>query len=68
MKKKIVIALFAIAAIVVVMAPSHKADAQVLYGTYCCDVNGARRCVLSTPAPVNTGCFCFGQGNGIVCL
>lgn len=68
MKKKVIVALLAIAAIVVVMAPSHKADAQILYGSYCCDGNGVRRCVLVNPLPVNTGCFCVGQGNGFVCL
>ena len=66
--KKIVATLLAIAAVVIVMAPSQKADAQVLYGNYCCDSAGVRRCVLVNPAPVNSGCFCVGQGNGITCL
>ena len=66
--KKIITALLAIAALVVVMAPSHKAEAQLTYGGYCCDGNGVRRCVLVNPAPVNSGCFCVDQGTGIVCL
>jgi hypothetical protein len=73
--------LFAVAAIAVlgVCFFGHSADAvsapgpkpapqpeQVL-GGYCCDANGVRRCVIN-PSPVNTGCYCYGQGNGWVCL
>lgn len=65
---KKIIAIAAVAcAIVAVSAPS-KVEAQVLYGNYCCDGNGVRRCALVNPAPVNSGCVCFGQGNGITCL
>lgn len=66
LKKLIAFAAVAFA-IIVVSAPT-KVEAQVLYGSYCCDGNGVRRCVLVNPLPVNSGCFCVGQGNGITCL
>lgn len=68
MKKKVVIALLAAATLAIVLMPSQKAEAQVTYGSYCCDSAGMRRCVLVQPAPVNSGCFCPGQGTGLVCL
>ncbi len=68
MKKKIIATVLALVAVAVVLAPSQKAEAQVTYGSYCCDGYGNRRCVLVQPAPVNSGCFCAGQGTGLVCL
>lgn len=64
-KKLIAIAIIA-STIVVVSAPNVKA--QPVYGSYCCDGNSIRRCVLVNPLPVYSSCFCVGQGNGWVCL
>lgn len=45
-----------------------KREAQVIYGQYCCDNSGYRRCVLGSPLPVGSGCWCYGQGGGWTCL
>lgn len=37
-------------------------------GGYCCDGFGYRRCILQSPAPLGTNCFCYGQGYGYTCL
>jgi hypothetical protein len=56
-------------AVKAVAAPGPKPVPQPeqVLGGYCCDANGVRRCVIN-PSPVNTGCYCYGQGNGWVCL
>jgi hypothetical protein len=66
--KKFIVAILALAAVVAILAPSQPAQAQVIYGNYCCDGFGVRRCVLVNPLPVGAGCFCVGQGSGSVCL
>lgn len=68
MKKKVFVSILAIASVVGITSTSQKAEAQVTYGNYCCDSAGMRRCVLQYPAPVNNGCYCYGQGSGLVCL
>lgn len=39
---------------------------QVLYGGYCCDSWGNIRCSIPF-SPVGNGCWCYGQGAGVVC-
>lgn len=41
---------------------------QVVYGAFCCDGSGIRRCEVVSAAPIGNGCFCPGQGYGFVCL
>jgi len=40
---------------------------NILWGAYCCDFYGNRRCALNDWYPVGNPCFCYGQGNGYVC-
>lgn len=66
--KKFITGLFAILAISAVTITSEpKADAQIVYGRICCDGYGNGRCVLDAWYPINSGCFCYGQGYGVVC-
>ncbi len=64
--KKIITALVALAIGVAIIAPSQNAEAQIMTNR-CCDLSGVVRCTMPVMAPVGSGCFCFGQGNGIVC-
>jgi hypothetical protein len=67
MKKLFAIAFAALVG-VAVLGPTKTADAQVVYSNYCCDGYGNHRCVMNNgPFPVGAACFCYGQGNGIVC-
>lgn len=50
-----------------VPGPKPIPQPEQVMGAYCCDGNGVRRCVIN-PSPVGTGCFCYGQGSGWVCL
>ena len=68
MTSKLMAGLMVMIAGVCFLAPMQKADAQVIYGSYCCDGNGVRRCVLDEAAPIYSACFCRAQGGGVVCL
>lgn len=68
MKK--VISVFIFGLMVVGLGVTAKADEAVpeqAYGGYCCDAWGVKRCVLQYPAPLGSGCYCYGQGNGYTC-
>lgn len=68
MKKKIVGSLFALAALVAVVAPSRPADAQVTYSDQCCDTANVIRCIVGNGMfPLGARCFCEGQGYGHIC-
>lgn len=68
MKKFISVVLFgAMAYCMFGVSVEKPAEAQVLYGAYCCDNSGWRRCMLDFPAPVGNTCFCRGQGYGWTC-
>jgi hypothetical protein len=51
----------------VTLAPEQKAEAQVIYGAYCCDAYNVRRCTIN-PSPVGSACYCYGQGYGWTCI
>jgi len=65
--KKLFTILFALAIGVAIIAPEQKAEAQPIYGGFCCDAAGFRRCVINL-SPVGSPCFCYGQGSGWCCL
>lgn len=66
--KKVIAVVLALAALVCVVAPVQKAEAQVVYSNYCCDGYGNHRCVMANgPFPIGSSCFCNGQGYGVVC-
>lgn len=65
--KKTVALCLALVALASVTVPSTPADAQVVLSRKCCDASGQVRCIINEWAPVGTGCYCFGQGNGYVC-
>ncbi len=66
--KKIVSAILAVAFIACVTLPEKQAEAQVvLYSNRCCDSNLLIRCIINPSAPVGYGCWCYGQGAGVVC-
>ena len=68
MKKLFAVVIAALVGIAV-LGPTPIAQAQVVYGSYCCDGYGNHRCVINNgPLPVGGGCFCYGQGSGYVCL
>ena len=52
---------------VAVLGQTQPADAQVVYGTHCCNQAGYVVCG-GTPLPLNTACCCAGVGcGGYVC-
>jgi hypothetical protein len=52
---------------VLIAAPAPEAEAQVVvYGAYCCDAGGIRRCVINY-TPIGNPCFCYNQGAGWAC-
>ena len=67
--KKVIGAILTALVLTAVVAPEHKADAQVVvYSNRCCDSYGYVRCILVNGAfPVGSACFCQGQGYGTVC-
>ena len=66
--KKIISLIITILAVVGCGITQDTREAQVIYGQFCCDGGGVRRCILNTPLPIGSGCFCYGQGNGYTCL
>lgn len=64
----------AIASIIGICVIAPKASAiskpsitEQVYGAYCCDASGVRRCILQFPVPIGSSCFCYGQGYGFTC-
>ena len=64
--KKVFAGVFAVILGIMVIAPEHKAEAQVVT-RQCCDANGVVRCMLINWTPVGNSCFCYGQGYGVAC-
>lgn len=65
--KKVICLLLTIVSLACIMAPSHEAEAQIVYSRKCCDGNGVVRCILENWTPVGNPCFCYGQGSGWTC-
>lgn len=67
--KKLFAIVFAAVVGVAVLGPSQTANAQVVYGGFCCNQAGLRVCGMNQPLPVGVGCCCPGVGcGGFVCL
>jgi len=65
--RKIISALLVGLGVISIVVPEHNADAQlIVYSNLCCDAWGNVRCTIN-PSPINTGCWCYGQGAGTVC-
>jgi len=65
--KKLIGFVLALVIGIIVIAPVHEAEAQVVYTRKCCDGNNNVRCVLENWTPVGNSCFCYGQGWGYAC-
>ena len=67
--KKIITVVIALVIGIIVIAPSHKAEAQVVYGGVCCNQAGYRICGMEYAMPIGSGCCCPGVGcGGYVCI